>query len=354
VGHLDKNRLREGLTVLFLGPGLLNLSSSIMADGKESSAAKTEVGSEEGGEKNENENKAKLKEQLEFYFSDPNLRRDEFMVTEMEKSEEKWFPVATLLNFNRVKSLTENLEDVMEAVRKIDSLELNEDASKVRRKVPFVDNESSEDVQKRSIFASGFPVTYRLNHCRAPFEKLLGEDKVVYLKMRKGTHNRFNGSVFIELKDEETAQSAFEKRDEITLEDGAKLKEVALMADWVSKEEEKIKKRKKEEEGEGMHVIALEGLSKDCSRETLEVICQKAHDKIDVFARYKRGDSLAYLHLHSREDVELALKALKEATAEDFAGSVPSSLKILEGDAEKEYKAELKKKQNSNKKRRRS
>lgn len=49
---------------------------------------------------------AKIKKQVEFYFSDSNFRKDKFLREKANADPDGFVPITVLLTFNRLKSLT--------------------------------------------------------------------------------------------------------------------------------------------------------------------------------------------------------------------------------------------------------
>ena len=67
-----------------------------------------------------------LVEQLSFYFTDANLRRDRFMKTYTGTDGTGKMPVETLATFNRVKALTQDVATIIAALRLIPGLQVSE------------------------------------------------------------------------------------------------------------------------------------------------------------------------------------------------------------------------------------
>lgn len=71
--------------------------------------------------------KEHLMRQIEYYFSDDNLARDLFMRRNMDA--EGYLPVQMIASFNRIRNMGVGWEDVLQAVRDSDLLELDESTS---------------------------------------------------------------------------------------------------------------------------------------------------------------------------------------------------------------------------------
>lgn len=80
----------------------------------------------------------RIVEQVETYFSDDNLIRDEFMVKNLRRNKEGFINLKLVTSFRRVKTITKDWRVVAHAIQiGSDKLELNENGTKVRRKKPL-------------------------------------------------------------------------------------------------------------------------------------------------------------------------------------------------------------------------
>lgn len=57
----------------------------------------------------EEELQAAIKKQVEYYFSDGNLKNDKFLRMEQSKNDGKWIDLSCLATFNRMKTLNPSL-----------------------------------------------------------------------------------------------------------------------------------------------------------------------------------------------------------------------------------------------------
>uniref|UniRef100_A0A2P2M9N8 Uncharacterized protein MANES_18G010500 n=2 Tax=Rhizophora mucronata TaxID=61149 RepID=A0A2P2M9N8_RHIMU len=73
---------------------------------------------------------AMLVHQIEYYFSDANLFKDEFLKSKMD--ELGWVPITLIASFNRVKNMTDNIQLILDSLRTSTFLEVQDD--KVRRR----------------------------------------------------------------------------------------------------------------------------------------------------------------------------------------------------------------------------
>ncbi|KAK6245586.1 hypothetical protein SCA6_008676 [Theobroma cacao] len=72
---------------------------------------------------------ALLLHQIDYYFSDANLVKDEFLKSNMD--DQGWVPISLIAGFPRVKSLTSNIQLILDSLRSSTIVEVQDD--KVRR-----------------------------------------------------------------------------------------------------------------------------------------------------------------------------------------------------------------------------
>ncbi|KAI8975062.1 hypothetical protein BDF20DRAFT_822766 [Mycotypha africana] len=161
----------------------------------------------------------KIVKQIEFYLSDYNLPYDKFLWTLHDKNPGHWIPITTLANFKKMKSLTEDLQVVVEALKnhKSDDIEIDESEKKVRRKTEPVEL----DLKARTIHAKGFPLVDMAPGVEDPKEALIklqddiedcfaekGSVKCIRLKYNNDVKPRtFKGSAYVTFSSEEEAKT---------------------------------------------------------------------------------------------------------------------------------------------------
>ncbi|KAK9878744.1 hypothetical protein WA026_023675 [Henosepilachna vigintioctopunctata] len=140
-------------------------------------------------------------QQLEFYFSDSNLTKDRFLSQLIR--EDPYVELSQFLKFNKLRKLTESIDDLRKVIKKSDILELSEDNEKVRRKTPMI---AKENVDECTIYVER--ISADANH---EFLATIFSDfgKVVYVSIPKYRHNQMNkGFAFVEFETEQDAQNA--------------------------------------------------------------------------------------------------------------------------------------------------
>jgi len=155
----------------------------------------------------------KIVKQIEYYFGDVNLSRDNFMKDQLGK-EDGWIEIKTLLTFNRLKSLTENELEVADAVRNSNTelVEVSEDNSKIRRTTPLpvYDDEYKQMYKRRTVHLKGFPKDATLDQIT---EYCVQFGPVDGVQMRRFKDKNFKGCIFVIYKTVEDANKCVESTE---------------------------------------------------------------------------------------------------------------------------------------------
>lgn len=80
------------------------------------------------------EKKLKIKEQIEYYLGDDNLKKDSFFHQRISADPNGYLELDCLLKCNKIKQSGWTKEDLIEGIKLSDELELNKEENKVRRK----------------------------------------------------------------------------------------------------------------------------------------------------------------------------------------------------------------------------
>jgi len=152
----------------------------------------------------------RVRRQLDFYFSDANLRRDKFMRATVDAGE-GFVELATLLTFNRLKAMkVTEASQLVEAIKKSEMLELNEDGTKVRRDFAKAPKEEMDPVA-RTIYVEGLPLAFGIDEI-AKFFAYYGHVKLVELPHHRETGEP-RGFCFVEFALEKEAAAAADATD---------------------------------------------------------------------------------------------------------------------------------------------
>nr|CAD1825044.1 unnamed protein product [Ananas comosus var. bracteatus] len=165
------------------------------------------------------ESKAKnVLRQVEFYFSDSNLPRDNFLKKTVEESEDELVSLAVICSFSRMKTHLglnaatkpdevpeETVLAVAEVLRKSSSLRVSEDGKRVGRSSELKLDEVIEQVDSRTIAAAPLPYDVKLEDVESFFAKLAKVNSV-RLPRHVSDKRHFCGSALIEFSEEEDAK----------------------------------------------------------------------------------------------------------------------------------------------------
>ena len=82
----------------------------------------------------ENEKKISIKEQVEHYLSDENLKKDSFFHNKISENQNGYLDLDFLLKCNKIKKAGWSKEDLIEGIKLSEVIELDDTNDKVRRK----------------------------------------------------------------------------------------------------------------------------------------------------------------------------------------------------------------------------
>mmetsp|Transcript_8727 Transcript_8727/g.8832 ORF Transcript_8727/g.8832 Transcript_8727/m.8832 type:complete len:355 (+) Transcript_8727:107-1171(+) len=187
----------------------------------------------------------KVKNQIEFYFSDSNFRRDTFLRAAAASDPDGFVPIATLLTFNKLKSLTTDPSVIVEALKDSTSVLLNEEKDKIRRASAL----SGDDTTNlRTLYVKGLPLeeeSTMMDDCINLFSKY---GKVNFVRLRRDNNKAFKGSCFIEFSsvsemEAAIAAAAAEDDSKLTFK-GTPFESCLSFADWRTKKQNERNERK--------------------------------------------------------------------------------------------------------------
>lgn len=190
---------------------------------------------------------SKIKEQVEFYFSDSNYAKDKFLNEEANKNN-NCIPISTILSFNRMKDLNATVESVKEAVKDSTLVEVVEDSLRKVETKEYLEYCKNNQIYKRVVYMEGFNTDKTLDDIK----EILNEYcKPVRIIMRRNQDKTFNGTCFVEFATEEEAKTILDKKIQIenlkTDDDVSKrVKTEPKYLTIISKEEYSVEKKKKE------------------------------------------------------------------------------------------------------------
>lgn len=274
-------------------------------------------------------------DQIEYYFGDINLQRDKFMREKIDHADnpEHWVDISVLLTFNRLKKITENGEEIAEAIVKSrsDLVELSEDRLKLRRhpeRALLEMNEANrKEIMSRTAYAKGFPLDSQLVDILEYFKSNF--QNVQHVNMRKyfdhgSKVHKFKGSVFVTFDTVDRAEA-------FVVQDGVKYGEKELLRytqeryielkrqerETNAKKKKDAIKAKEEAEMEPLPkgaVVHFEGnTDKDVSREDIKAKIAELEANVDVaFISFQKGEERGDLRFNKENDGKALLGKLED------------------------------------------
>ncbi|OQR78202.1 la-related protein 7-like, partial [Tropilaelaps mercedesae] len=152
-----------------------------------------------------------LRQQMEFYFCDANLRKDRYMTELVSKNENGWVEVVEFLKFNKIKALLEEKDleigEVVKAVRGSEVIEVSDDLKKIRRNLEKhpVKPKSQQMIDDCTVYVQGLQSIASVEWLRGNFTEF---GQVDYVSLPRGPNGRHKGFGFIEFADVASAENA--------------------------------------------------------------------------------------------------------------------------------------------------
>ncbi|KAH8408868.1 hypothetical protein KR009_002902, partial [Drosophila setifemur] len=105
-----------------------------------------------GGRKRKRHLYNSVRGQMEFYFGDANLSKDRFLRRYVEQ--DPYVPLEIFLTFNKIKKLTQDVQQIAKSLSNSQLLELDESGLKVKRKTKLPDQ---RDVNDKTLYVEALP-----------------------------------------------------------------------------------------------------------------------------------------------------------------------------------------------------
>eukprot|EP00929_Paragymnodinium_shiwhaense_P088498 TRINITY_DN4880_c4_g1_i1.p1 TRINITY_DN4880_c4_g1~~TRINITY_DN4880_c4_g1_i1.p1 ORF type:complete len:788 (-),score=189.57 TRINITY_DN4880_c4_g1_i1:39-2402(-) len=154
---------------------------------------------------------ARVRKQVEFYFSEANLAKDTFLQAKLREGS-GWVQLDTILKFNRIWSLgCRRVKDLAKALEKSDVVRISEDKKKVQRNVKKAPVETF-DASARTVYVEGLPLTFSVDDL-VPYFAQYGKVNFVQIPRHAQTREP-RGFCFVEFATEDEAEEAAEAIDD--------------------------------------------------------------------------------------------------------------------------------------------
>jgi len=194
---------------------------------------------------NYEELKKKIKEQMEFYFSDSNFPRDKFLRAEAAKDQEGFVQLEKIASFKRMKNLSEDLELIATSIGDSELVKVQktkEGKFLIKRITPMPEEDT---LIKRSVYVKGITLPEHstieaITNLFSPYTKVLS------VRLRKNKAREFKGSCFVELANEADIKKLITDAADLIKKYDLKIKP---REEYQAEKKEQIKKKKTTKKG---------------------------------------------------------------------------------------------------------
>uniref|UniRef100_A0A1B6F4I5 Uncharacterized protein n=1 Tax=Cuerna arida TaxID=1464854 RepID=A0A1B6F4I5_9HEMI len=142
---------------------------------------------------------------MEFYLGDVNLSKDRFLAQRIQGKPFVYIDLSVFLTFNKVKALTQDVEDLANAIRESKILQLSEDKTQVCRKTPINRKENADEC---TLYVE--QLGPQMDH-EFLFKLFSRYGPVDYVSLPRFSHSgKFKGFAFVEFKNPQAAKRVLE------------------------------------------------------------------------------------------------------------------------------------------------
>ncbi|XP_041368391.1 lupus La protein homolog [Gigantopelta aegis] len=302
----------------------------------------------------------KIVKQLEYYFGDVNLPRDRFLQDQI-KADDGWIKIETLLTFNRLKKICDNIKSIAHSVKKSTSevLEISDCLTKVRRSpqkpIPENTKERRTDISARSVYVKGFPLNCGIDELEEFFQTY-GPVDSIFMKRFLKEKKTFKGSVIVTFTSKDDTEK-FLKIECVKYKDTDENELEKMLKDdyYTTKQQQKAQlrndeeERKKEEEETKEEekkkllgritkgaILDLENIADNTSREDIRNFFSDFGQV--AWVDFNLGDKKARVRFEGENGATLALEKANEANDDKIEiNNSLLMLRVLEGEEELEH-----------------
>lgn len=144
-----------------------------------------------------------IRYQMEFYFSDANLRKDRYMSELVHKDEEGYVDLEVFLTFHKIRALTADVKDIAAAISSSEMLQMDDAHRRVRRCTELA---AKPDVDECTLYVERLPLHADHAWLKGIFSR---HGQVLYVSLPRYRHNnRIKGFAFIEFASSEDVDRA--------------------------------------------------------------------------------------------------------------------------------------------------
>ncbi|CRL00678.1 CLUMA_CG013938, isoform A [Clunio marinus] len=295
--------------------------------------------------------------QIEYYFSENNLRRDKFMIQKISENE-GWIDISTLLTFNRLKAITEDAKAIADAMDKSPNgtVQVSEDREKLRRHpenpLPEFNETRRKEVQSRTAYAKGFPLDSTLSQLIDYFNNNFENVEQVIMRKyfcSKEKKHFFKGSVFVTFSKREYAEE-FVNKPELKYKEKNLLRYTQSKYIEIKKQErEEFGKKKKAKKDEAelaelkeqfalpkAAVVHFTGAEGDMSREDIKSRIGEIDSSLEVaFIHFQKGDKEGDLRFNKENAGSQLLEKLDDGKMK--VNETELKFTLVEGEDEEKF-----------------
>ncbi|GFT17358.1 la-related protein 7 [Nephila pilipes] len=260
----------------------------------------------------------KIREQMEFYFSDSNLAKDSFLYNLLEKDPEGYVELENFRSFNKIKELTDDVAIIAEAVSKSNILQVSVDKTKIKRVLPF---EEMKDFDACTLYVEKLPPYADQKWIRDVFERF---GRVNHINIPHfNISNKIKGFAFVEFGEPESVEKAceyfrisLEKENADSNEEQVEIRSDKTKRNYSSKKDDDGKKLRKRKNSTEVDVtsekksnpVKIESYN-DISQQQCKEISDNVHEE-KLFRKRK-------LEISESNGYERPFKKSKEPVTED-------------------------------------
>ncbi|XP_017064050.1 la-related protein 7 [Drosophila eugracilis] len=179
------------------------VASIVLTDQKDKEPApeETSPAKKDGGRKRKRHLFNSIRGQMEFYFGDANLSKDRFLRRYVEQ--DPYVPLEVFLTFNKIKTLTQDVQQIAKALSNSQLLELDDTKLKVKRKTKLPDH---RDVNDKTLYVEALPANASHDWLKEVFSRY-GPVAYVSLPHYPGT-KKIKEFAFIEFEKDGSVEKA--------------------------------------------------------------------------------------------------------------------------------------------------